>query len=135
MAGEQVSEPGGASAELVDEAGKAAATRPRLNREQLIAWARIEADGWRHVHPDELGALTATAARAQLRAENGLPAETAAEAAAAEVLLAAAADSEGQATAARTLLGNAITSTEVATLLATDGDDDTTTVRESGADA
>lgn len=31
-----------------------------------------KADGWRHVYPDELGHLTATSARAQVRAENGI---------------------------------------------------------------
>lgn len=35
-----------------------------------------EADGWRHVYPEELGHLTAVAARAQLRTDAGLSAET-----------------------------------------------------------
>lgn len=83
---------------------------------QLIASARTEADGWRQVHPGELGALTAAEARAQLREENGLPAETPAEAAAAEDLLATAAGSAEEATAARTVLGPSITRTEALVL-------------------
>ncbi len=40
-----------------------------------------DADGWRHVYPEDLGHLSAAAARAQLRTEAGHSAETPEEAA------------------------------------------------------
>lgn len=58
-----------------------------LSDEELRSIAFADADGWRCFYPASRGHLTAAEARAVMRAERRLPAETAEEAAAAEFLL------------------------------------------------
>ena len=60
-----------------------------LTNEELRSIAYANADGWRCFYPASRGHLTAAEARAVMRAERGMPAETADEAEAAESLLAA----------------------------------------------
>lgn len=60
-----------------------------LTNEELRSIAYANADGWRCFYPASRGHLTAAEARAVMRAERGMPAETAEEAEAAESLLAA----------------------------------------------
>ena len=60
-----------------------------LTNEELRSIAYANADGWRCFYPASRGHLTAAEARAVMRAERGMPTETAEEAEAAESLLAA----------------------------------------------
>ena len=60
-----------------------------MTNEELRSIAYANADGWRCFYPASRGHLTAAEARAVMRAERGMPTETAEEAEAAESLLAA----------------------------------------------
>ena len=60
-----------------------------LTDEELRSIAYADADGWRCFYPVSRGHLTAAEARAVMRAERGLPAETVEESEAAEFLLVA----------------------------------------------
>ena len=59
-----------------------------LTNEELRSIAYADADGWRCFYPASRGHLTAAEARAVMRMERGMPAETVEEAEAAEFLLA-----------------------------------------------
>jgi hypothetical protein len=58
-----------------------------MTEAELRSIAFADADGWRCFYPAARGHLTAAEARALLRAERGMPEETAEEAVAAEFLL------------------------------------------------
>jgi len=59
-----------------------------MSEGELRSIAFADADGWRCFYPASRGHLTAAEARAVMRAERGMPPETAEEAEAAEFLLA-----------------------------------------------
>lgn len=59
-----------------------------MTESELRSIAFADADGWRCFYPATRGHLTAAEARAMMRAERGLPDETAEEAQAAEFVLA-----------------------------------------------